>query len=306
MPTRRATLDIQKPEHLARQLGMPMRALEFYMKNSEQQHYEKREQKKSGGIRLIEPPFENRKALQRAINKVLKRVILPDFFHGSVPGKTHITNAAPHCGKPLVQKFDLRNFFPSVTSKMVERMFREQLRCSPDVARILTRLTTFRGHVPQGSPTSSLVACLVLVPAACRMKALADKHGWDFTVYVDDLTFSGPLWLENFKSLLVGIAESHGFSVNHEKSIPLPATMEQTVTGTSVNRAVPGITRENRDELFSELSRLELEYVNRCPPKREVQSLIGKIYAVNKLNSAVVHDLLGRASVRRWRKQHKV
>lgn len=276
------------------------------MRNSERQHYEKREPKKTGGVRVIEPPFENRKKLQRAINQVLKRVALPDFYHGSVPGKTHITNAAPHCKKPLVQKFDLKEFFPTVTSKMVEKMFREQLRCSPDVARILTRLTTYRGHVPQGSPTSSLVACLVLVPVAYRMKALADEHGWAFTVYIDDLTFSGPPWLENFKPLLIRIAEDHGFVVNKEKSVPLPATSEQVVTGTSVNRKEPGITRTNRDELFGALSRLEVDYASAIPSKKEVQSLLGKIYAARKLNSAVAHDFLSRASIRRWRKHHKV
>ena len=57
---------------------------------------------------------------------------------------------------------DVKDFFPNVRHYIVYRMFRRELGFGRDVARLLTRLTTFRAGLPQGAPTSTAIANVLL------------------------------------------------------------------------------------------------------------------------------------------------
>ena len=83
------------------------------------------------------------------------------------------------------------DFFPSVKRARVEAMWRRVFGASKRVARLLSSLTTFEGHLPQGSPASNAIANLVTLPLALEIHALCSARGLVFSIYVDDITISG-------------------------------------------------------------------------------------------------------------------
>ena len=63
--------------------------------------------------------------------------------------------------------------------------------CSPNVARLLTQLTTFEGHLAQGSPASTAIANLLLSDFDERVAAEAAVLEVSVSRVVDDVVVSG-------------------------------------------------------------------------------------------------------------------
>ena len=149
--------------------------------------------------RIINPPKQELKDIQKRINAYLvMNITLPNYAFGGVKGKDNIRNARFHKGQKYVFQTDLKDFFPRITNKMVYDTFVEN-GFSHDVASLLTKLTTFQGHLPQGAPTSTYIANLVFVPTGKALQTIADREGLRFTTFVDDVTLSSQ---NDFKSVI--------------------------------------------------------------------------------------------------------
>lgn len=157
------------------------------------------------------------KSFQLKINdRILKKISLPEFAYGSVKNHNNILNAKFHSNSKYFLSIDLKKYFTYVSCQQVNKMF-IQNNFSHDVARILTRLTTFEGCLPQGTPTSPAISNLVFVNTGQALRQLAEIHHIKFTTFLDDLTFSSS---ENFKPLLpeiISLVTSGGFFINHNK-----------------------------------------------------------------------------------------
>ena len=171
--------------------------------------------------RTINPPKERLKIIQKRINAYLvEHIKMPNYAFGGVKGKDNIKNARIHKGQKYVFQTDLKDFFPFITNRMVYAMFVKN-GFSPDVASILTKLTTFKGHLPQGSPTSTTIANLVFVPVGDELQSIAEREGLRFTTFVDDVTMSSQ---QDFKDIVPEIIKriqpevSRGFKVSHAKT----------------------------------------------------------------------------------------
>lgn len=142
---------------------------------------------------------------------------MPKYAFGGIKGKDNIFNARMHKGQKYIFQTDLKDFFPNITHKMVYAMFVRN-GFSPDVASLLTKLTTYKGHLPQGAPTSTTIANLVFVPAGLEILTIAEREGLRFTTFVDDVTISSQ---RDFKSVvpeIMDIIESHDFKINKGKT----------------------------------------------------------------------------------------
>jgi len=122
---------------------------------------------------------------------LLKPLALPHYLCGGVPGKTILDNVFMHLGAPVLITLDVRSFFRSITNRQVYNVWRNVLNCSPRIAATLTRLTTFERHLPQGAPTSSLLANLVLYSSDAAIRSACAAHQVAYSTWVDDLAFSG-------------------------------------------------------------------------------------------------------------------
>lgn len=173
------------------------------------------------------------KNIQSRIYKFLSsNISFPDFFFGGIKGKNNILNARFHQGNKYVFTTDLKSFFPSISHKRVYSTL-ITLNFTPDIARIITRLITRNGQVPQGIPTSTLIANLVFQPTGQIISDLAIKHKIKFTIYVDDMTLSSS---QDFKYLIpsfLKILMDNGFKISHDKTFY--KTKNPVVTGVVVH-----------------------------------------------------------------------
>ena len=71
--------------------------------------------KRSGGERLIHAPKRRLKEVLRKLDRLLVRKLpKSEHAHGFVRGRSIASNAAPHVGKAVVLRFDIKNCFPTI------------------------------------------------------------------------------------------------------------------------------------------------------------------------------------------------
>ena len=188
--------------------------------------------------REIDPAWGILEKIQDRIKRrILDRFKFPGFVHGGVRGRSTTSNARPHVGQPKVVKADIHSFYGTATAGAVARAWKEHFGCGRETTWLLTRLTTYKGHLPQGTHTSPDLANLVILPAAERICAAAQDRGLGFTIFVDDITVSGA----DAELMIDFIAREIGrlgFSLSRKKTQVMPRGALQVVTGNAVNRKI--------------------------------------------------------------------
>jgi hypothetical protein len=168
-------------------------------------------------LREIDNPSPELKAIQRAINTNLLRPLeFPIHVCGGVKGRSVVDNAKLHEGAKVLVTMDIRKFFPSVSSDQIHAVWYKQLNCSPRISALLTQLTTFERRLPQGAPTSTLLANLVLLQAGEQIWKYCEQENIIYSCWVDDLAFSGPNARTVIQTAIIAL-RSAGFRVARDK-----------------------------------------------------------------------------------------
>jgi len=234
-----------------------LRLLSYSAKLSKTFHYHNFSvPKKSGGKRTISAPSPALKAVQKQIlEKILTPLSLHEAAHGFVTSRSIASNAAPHIGAQIVINMDLKDFFPSISYRRVRGVF-HRLGYSESISMILAHLCTeARVHtiddngekwflrvgehaLPQGAPTSPAISNLVCRRLDARMEGLANKQGFRYTRYADDLTFSSHNKDASVGALLSAVRKivaAEDFVVHPKKTRVMRRGSCQEVTGVVVN-----------------------------------------------------------------------
>lgn len=168
--------------------------------------------------RIINPPNDELKSIQKRINRyITNHIPMPEYAFGGIKGKDNIQNAKLHKGQKYVFQTDLRDFYPFITCKMVYNMFVDN-GFSADVASKLTKLTTYKGHLPQGAPTSTTIANLVFEPTGKKLQKLAVDHSLRFSTFVDDVTMSSQNQFRELTPEIIRILREDGFRISQNKT----------------------------------------------------------------------------------------
>ncbi len=219
--------------------------------------------KKTGGVRMIWAPMPKLKQVQSWIlRNIAEKLCMHGSAHGFIQGRSIHSNAKIHENAKLVVGLDLENFFPTLSFKRVKGIFR-QAGYLEGIATILALLCTeapreevdFNGKkllvalgdrcLPQGSPASPALTNAACLRLDRRLTGWAQKHGWRYTRYADDLTFSVAQGTENFGSVdhllsfVHKVVKEEGFVVKDEKTKVMKAHQRQEVTGLVVNQSMP-------------------------------------------------------------------
>ena len=108
--------------------------------------------------RIIRPSLKELKIIQTNIkNRILAPIKLPDSVHGGVKKRSNVSNAKPHQGNKYQFTTDLQEFYPNINSQKVYDTL-IGLNFSPHYSHWLTKLTTWKYELPQGTPTSTHIA----------------------------------------------------------------------------------------------------------------------------------------------------
>lgn len=174
--------------------------------------FDRRREIGKGKWRHIDNPKGELKLLQKRIQKhILSKINLPDTMVGGIPGRSIRANAKIHEGQQRLVTLDLKNCFPRTTDLKVFEAYRKILKCSSEIASLLTKLTTFQKRLPQGAPTSSILANFTLLPMHDEICAIAKKFDLRCSIYVDDIAFSGVSAYEAIDEIIYAI-QRHGHS----------------------------------------------------------------------------------------------
>ena len=141
--------------------------------------------------RFIEHPKPELRRIQRRLVSLLDRIQPPDYLHSGFRGRSYISNARRHDCNSRVAKIDIKSFFPSAYAGYVYRTFEDTFRCSPDVAAVITKLTTAFNHVPTGGNSSTMISFFAFKPMFDEIFQLSQSRGLIMSCCVDDMTFSG-------------------------------------------------------------------------------------------------------------------
>jgi retron-type reverse transcriptase len=252
---------------IARLMGFSVKKLRFLAFSRKTSHYIRFQiPKKTGAKRDISAPVPQLKQAQEWIlENILEKLELHNAAHGFRCGRSIVTNAQPHVGAEAIINIDLKDFFPSISYKRVKGLFKSSgyseaasiifgLICTePKVKEVEIDgktnllLSWTERRLPQGAPSSPAISNLLCHRLDKRLFQMAEKLGFVYTRYADDLTFSASSdsignigkALKHTKS----IVKHEGFEVNDKKTRVIHRSRQQEVTGVVVNSKL-NVSRE--------------------------------------------------------------
>lgn len=290
------------PTQLASALGLTLpklRWLAYHREAARSLHYRPFTiPKRDGSERQIWAPLPTLKAAQRwVLRHIVERLPVHGAAHGFLPGRSIATNAAAHTRSRIVLKMDIKDFFPTVTLRRVKGVFRHA-GYREQVATLLALLCTEAPRevvekggqtyyvslgprcLPQGAPTSPAITNTLCMNLDRRLTGLAERYGWRYSRYADDLTFSLPEQLRGAPRIgallrfIPSIVEDEGFRIHPEKTRIARKGARQRITGLIVNgEGRPRAPRQLRRQLRAAIHNLKAG--KGLAPGERLERLIG-------------------------------
>ncbi|GAB4509362.1 MAG: hypothetical protein OHK0046_04190 [Anaerolineae bacterium] len=216
-------------------------ALDILQANSIKGHFRYRhftKAKKSGGVRHLDEPDAALKAIQHQIYHIFLKTHPPHLAAVGFQRKRSVADHVwKHAGARIIIAADIEDFFPSTRLSRVERWWNDTLNHEQS-ARLFTLLTTYKGVLPQGAPTSPALSNLLNTQLDAKLWHLAMDTGGTYTRYCDDLLFS---WPSNppadIHNRVRGLLHDVGYRLHPEKGWRVYTQRDEPeITGAVLNR----------------------------------------------------------------------
>jgi RNA-directed DNA polymerase len=245
--------------------------------------------KKKGGFRNIKEPLPGLKQTQQWIlRNILESVPVSRFAKAYKKNVPLRENARFHQHQPMVLTVDLVDFFGSIDTKSIQRVFRSFGYAQP-MASLLAKLCTLNNQLPQGAPTSPYLSNLVFRELDQEIAAYCIKRNIRYTRYADDLAFSGDFNPEEVLQFLASVFRNGPFILNTKKTRIMRRYQRQTVTGIVVNnktQAPASFRRQVRQELYyiQKFGLVEHARMQGKSPFSYYEQLKGRIQFIQQVN----------------------
>lgn len=209
--------------------------------------------KPGGDKRVIHNPVPDLKNIQQLLNLYLQAAyygLKPACSYGFIPKPSDephprniYTNALVHAGSEWVLNLDMKDYFHTVTSRHLQWIFGKLFEFPAPLCNQLIGLTSYKGVLPMGAPTSPVLSNLAALPLDAGLQVLANKCDALYTRYVDDLTFSFDAQPEvQFTQAARQVVESQGFALNEGKIRLSFRQDEPEVTGLILKSPKPDVS----------------------------------------------------------------
>ncbi|MEM9413681.1 MAG: reverse transcriptase family protein [Planctomycetota bacterium] len=233
------------PDELARRLGIDSSDLQ----KVDSAYCSFEIAKKSGGKRKIHSPNSELKKVQRLIlRRLLGKLKTHQCATAFKSGVSFVDNARCHQCQDVVVNFDLVGFFESIPETVVKQYF-FQIGWNRQAARLLAKLTTHNGCLPQGAPTSPAISNLVNYLLDVRLFKIAERYDAVYTRYADDITISSSmkfLYVHELIRDILLVVRSSGYEPHIKKKFDVRRQHQcQEVTGLVVNERA-NLSRKKR------------------------------------------------------------
>ncbi len=248
--------------------------------------------------RIIAVPDPSLMKVQRWISQeILSKTEPHSASTAFSKGDTLFAAAEPHCQCRWLIKLDVQNFFESINEIAVYRVFLSlgyQPLVAFELARLCTRLRTTEarsrpqwfvrwwqwmtilayqvwrsdkgarmGHLPQGAPTSPMLANLVVRDFDRLVSTIASEQGFVYTRYADDISLSTTSKDYSREKCNVAIGKVYaamgefGLSPNATKTRIVTPGARKVVLGLLVDGRTPKLLRTFKASMRQHLYYLE-------------------------------------------------
>ncbi|MEH6946214.1 reverse transcriptase family protein [Bacillus sp. JJ634] len=257
--------------------------------------------KKGNKVRELYDQDVRYKRMLRKLNSLLQSTEYPAYVFGGMRGKDHKLHALYHTTENNdnlhVCKIDIKDFFPSTKDSYVYGFFKNKLKMSPDVSRILTLLTTQPSrdkdsrNLPQGFPTSTILSYLSYFDMFNGIYILAARFNIKFSLFVDDMVFSKSSSIpKNFIKQVINIISKYELTIHPRKIKYYAGDQAKKITGVIVtDKKAIRSSNALQKEMYQNFLRLKqfplAEVQNQpMPMKDDVRKLIlvlkGQLHAI--------------------------
>ena len=184
--------------------------------------------------RMVFEPNEKLRALQKfAVQKVFAALPVSKYSTAYEKGCSILRNAAAHKKAKYIAKYDIADFFGSVSYTLFSRVLSKK-RYSQDDIKLLWLIVSLRGGLPVGAYSSPFVSNRLLFAFDKAIGKAFPRV--TYTRYADDMAFSSaeplPPRLEGELALRLGEA---GLALNPKKSRTYTPKSPKRITGISIN-----------------------------------------------------------------------
>lgn len=191
--------------------------------------------KANGANREISEPLPDLKIVQRAIlSEIVNNIPIHKAAHAYRIGYSIKRNARLHLRQKFLLKMDICDFFPSISEMSVFKIFKSAGYTEP-LAKLLSALTTVRGCLPQGAPTSAAISNIVMASFDEDIFSYARNNNLRYTRYADDIIISGDNISDSDIAFVRANIEERGFRVNDRKTKLFGPGAAKIVTGVAVD-----------------------------------------------------------------------
>jgi hypothetical protein len=219
--------------------------------------------KGDGKSRELWEAREPLKTLQgRITSRILRVVAYPEYLQGALGERDYVSNATLHAGKKTVVSLDIASFYPTCSIDLIRSVWQHFFKFPPEVAEILTLLTSRNGELPQGASPSSYIGNLVFWDIEHELVPMVGARGMTYSRFVDDITVSSvhPMSGEE-KTLVVrsvmNLMRRRGFEVKRGKIQVADRAGNMKVHGLNVKHRRPTLVSRQRDRIRASVKRLE-------------------------------------------------
>lgn len=182
--------------------------------------------------RHIQEPTAATLRIHYRIAKHLDSVERPDFLHSATKKRSYVTNAKSHLASGgAVVAMDIQKFFENTSYQHVKNFFYKDLKCSHDIARLLATVCTADGHLPTGSCISPLLSYFTHRKLFSEIEQLCSRCNVTVTLYVDDLTMSGPHATKTILHEVKAMIKRNGLTTNAKKDAVVRPGKPTIITG---------------------------------------------------------------------------
>jgi len=284
-------LDIRSPRRLADVLKVPLETLEGvaavpsrlyspFSAVTPPRPFAKRYTPKP---RPIDNPLQDLSWIQKRIyRRLLKPICFPCHVMGAVPKRSVADNAERHLASKLLVTLDVRQCFPSITNAKVYRVWADFLGCSPPVASLLTQLTTFGRHLPQGAATSPFLANLFIWMIDEPIRSMCEQLSVVYSTWIDDLAFSGELARDLIQPS-ISVLAANGLSVGRKKVKIMGPNAIRLLTGTRLGLGEVRAPKDKLSRIRSGIHKLRSGLVAEPDEEQYIRSLVGQIRYIHQI-----------------------
>lgn len=234
-------------------LGFDSKTLYALSNNLEKHYHSAFIPKSDGSKRKLSVPDLILKRVQKSIaDNILSQYPISRYAKAYKAGSNVQQNAQPHVGKKKILKLDIEDFFDHILYSQVKDIVFYKEKFSEPIRILLTMLCYYKESLPQGAPTSPAITNIIMYDFDEKVGAFCNEKSIAYTRYCDDMTFSGDFDEREVIDFVKVELYKLGLFLKNRKTVVVPASKRQTVTGIVVNEKI-NITKEYKKKIRQEM-----------------------------------------------------